>query len=145
MSKNYSSATLVIFLMLAFNLGCSIIPRLIPASMPPVEVANNLMAALGEGNYADAVELIENDGNKPPRSEVEKLKKKIESENLQPQSWILEAERIEDARSRGKKSYYVVKGRVIFKDGSSGLMRAELRAWGVRQNPWRFRGFELRR
>lgn len=114
-----------------------------PNPMKPDQAADILLTTLRDGDYLRAVELINNDGGKPTTSDVEKLKKKIETENLQPQSWTLQAEYF--GKSGGKASYYIITGKVTFKDGGSGTIRVRAEAWGLKENPWRFSEFELKR
>lgn len=107
------------------------------------KAADVLMTALRDGSYARARELMDNDGSKPSAKSIEELKNKIESNNLQPQSWTLEDEDFDE--QAGRSSYTIVTGKVVFKDGTSGTMRVRAEAYGARQNPRRFSGFEMKR
>ncbi len=137
MSKNLSSAILALLIV---TLGCA---NCIPGWKDSKVAANELMTALRDGDYAKAQELMDNDGGKPSEKSVEELKKKIESGNLQPQSWTLEEEYF--GKSAGKSSYSMITGKVVFKDGTSGTLKVRAEAFGARQNPWRFSSFELKR
>ena len=137
MSKNLITA---IFALLLITLGCS---QCIPGWMDEKKSADQLMTALRDGDYTRARELMDNDGSKPSAKSIEELKNKIEAGNLQPQSWTLEDEYF-GARA-GRSSYTIVTGKVVFKDGTNGTMKVEARAFGARQNPWRFSDFELKR
>ncbi|CAN5287099.1 hypothetical protein BH10ACI1_BH10ACI1_24190 [soil metagenome] len=123
------------------TLGCA---NCIPGWMDAKKSADNLMTALRDGDYARARELMNNDGSKPSAKSIEELKNRIESGNLQPQSWTLEDQYVNDTTG-GDNSYNIITGKVVFKDGTSGTLRVEARAFGARQNPWRFSSFELKR
>lgn len=137
MSKKLTSAT---FVLLILTLGCA---SCIPGWMDAKKSADQLMTALRDGDYARALELMSNDGSKPSAKHIEELKKEIESDNLQPQSWTLEEEY--HGKSAGKSSYSIITGKVVFKDGTSGTLKVEAQAFGARQNPWRFSDFKLKR
>lgn len=137
MSKNFTSAILALMMV---TLGCA---NCIPGWMDAKKSTDQLMGALRDGDYARARELMDNDGSKPSAKYVEDLKKEIESKNLQPQSWTLEEEY--HGKQAGKSSYSVITGKVVFKDGTNGTLRIEARAFGARQNPWRFSDLKLKR
>lgn len=137
MSKNLISAILALLIM---TLGCA---NCIPGWIDAKKSTDRLMTALRDGDYARARELMDNDGSKPSAKSVEDLKNKIESDNLQPQSWTLEEQYF--SKSGGKSSYSIVTGKVVFKDGTSGTLSVRAEAWGARQNPWRFSDFKLKR
>lgn len=137
MSKNLTSAILVLMIM---TLGCA---NCLPGWMDAKKSADQLMTALHDGDYARTLELMNNDGSKPSAKQIEELKKEIESDNLQPQSWTLEEEY--HGKSAGKSSYSIITGKVVFKDGTSGTLKVEARAFGAQQNPWRFSDFKLKR
>ena len=137
MSKNLTSAILALLLV---TLGCA---NCIPGWKDSKVAADELMTALRDGDFAKARELMDNDGSKPSAKSVEELKNKIESGNLQPQSWALEEQSV--SKKGGKDGYYIITGKIVFKDGTNGTMRVEARAFGARQNPWRFSDFELKR
>lgn len=122
------------------TLGCA---NCIPGWKDSKVAADEMMAALRDGDYAKAREMMDNDGSKPSPKSVEELKNRIESGNLQPQSWTLEEQSV--SKKGGKDGYYIITGKIVFKDGASGTMRVEARAFGARQNPWRFSGFQLKR
>lgn len=86
MSKNLTSVILVLLIM---TLGCA---NCIPGWMDAKKSTDQLMTVLRDGDYARTLELMDNDGSKPSAKRIEELKKEIESDNLQPQSWTLEEE-----------------------------------------------------
>lgn len=139
-SKNFVTAFAALSLILTVTLGCK---QCIPGWMDEKKAADALLTALRDGDYARARELMDNDGSKPSAKAVEELKKEIESNNLQPQSWTLEDQYF--GKSAGKSSYTIVTGKIVFKDGTSGTLRTRAEAFGARQNPWRFSDFELKR
>jgi anti-sigma28 factor (negative regulator of flagellin synthesis) len=137
MPKNLTSAILALVIV---TLGCA---NCIPGWMDAKKSADQLMTALRDGDYARARELMDNDGSKPSAKSIEDLKKKIEAGNLQPQSWTLAEQYV--SNKAGSSSYSIITGNVVFKDGTNGTLRIEARAFGARQNPWRFSGLELKR
>jgi 3-deoxy-D-arabino-heptulosonate 7-phosphate (DAHP) synthase len=114
-----------------------------PGWMDAKKAADALMTALRDSDYARARELLDNDVGTPSPQAVEALKKEIEANNRQPQSWTLEEQYF--GKSAGKSSYSIITGKVVFKDGTNGTLKVRAEAFGARQNPWRFSNFELKR
>lgn len=133
--------TFAVFALLLAALGCSLFPS--SGWMDAKKSADNLMSVVRDGDYARAAELMNNDGGKPSAQAIENLKKKIESDNLQPQSWTLEEQHISDPV--GDNSYSIITGKVVFKNGTNGSLSVRAEAFGMRKNPWRFSNFELKR
>lgn len=109
--------------------------------VPPEVVAESLMVALRDADYAAAHAILATGSARDYAADAAALQSTIQSRGLSPESWSFEPidYNVDDAGND------VIAGTVAFADGSTGTVEITLTALGLSNNPWRVQDFSLRK
>jgi hypothetical protein len=130
-------------LLLIFVTGCGLIGSTVPKTEAK-EAAAMVLQALQKKDYAKAFELLNTGAAGRDIGSADALKELIESKKLQPQSWTFGEEKSVKVSPTGNNYYTVLEAQIIFADGTKGTAHFEMEVFGLIENPWRFRAFQIK-